>query len=283
MTSAMGIFEETAPGYFKNNKMSDCLREGNPQNVRAMVLMHNSDEMSRPWYESLIDGIKNGDIPFNLTHGDNLFEYMDNHPEFDALFSMAMDSVEALTGDSYVTDFDWGKFKRIIDIGGSRGSKSAAILKKYNNLEALVFDRPQVVKEAEESWAKHEDDGLSSRIAFQSGDIFSSIPKAISNDDIYLLSAVFHGFDDDMCIQVVKNLVDAANGHDVYFAIMEIVMDESQANLPLSTFDMQMFMGTGGRERTLNEWLSIFDAGGLSLKEIVNLRSFPKILVTQPA
>ena len=56
MLAAMGIFEEVSPRVFRNNKLSDCLREGNPQNVRAMILMHNSPEMSRPWYEQLEQG-----------------------------------------------------------------------------------------------------------------------------------------------------------------------------------------------------------------------------------
>ena len=48
-----------------------------------------------------------------------------------------MDSVEALTGDSFATDFDWARFDRIIDIGGSKGSKSVAILKRHPHLKAL--------------------------------------------------------------------------------------------------------------------------------------------------
>jgi hypothetical protein len=40
-----------------------------------------------------------------------------------------------------------GRFERIIDVGGTRGTKSLAILKHHPNLTALVIDRPQVVKE----------------------------------------------------------------------------------------------------------------------------------------
>lgn len=93
LLAAMGIFTEVSPRVFRNNKLSDCLREGNPQNVRAMILMHNSSEMSRPWYEQLEQAVRGGDIPFRLTHGQELFPYLDDHPEFDSLFSRAMDSV----------------------------------------------------------------------------------------------------------------------------------------------------------------------------------------------
>jgi hypothetical protein len=141
MLTAIGIFEEVSPHVFKNNTLSAYLRDDKPKNVRAMILMHNSIEMSKPWYEQLEHGIRSGEVPFQLSHEQELYAYMDNHAEFDVLFSDAMDSVEALAGNSFATDFNWGVFNRIIDVGGSKGSKSLAILKQYPHLTALVFDR----------------------------------------------------------------------------------------------------------------------------------------------
>lgn len=43
--------------------------------------------------------------------------YLDTHPEFDQLFSEAMSSVEHLTGNEFLQDFNWGEFKRLIDVG----------------------------------------------------------------------------------------------------------------------------------------------------------------------
>jgi len=60
------------------------------------------------------------------------------------LFSQAMDSVEHISGSRFLEDLNCGKFKRIIDVGGSQGSKSLTILKANPELEAVVFDRPQM-------------------------------------------------------------------------------------------------------------------------------------------
>lgn len=282
MLMAMGIFAEVSPRVFRNNKLSDCLREGNPQNVRAMILMHNSPEMSRPWYEQLEQGVCSGDVPFRLTYGQELFAYLDDHPEFDSLFSKAMDSVEALTGDNFVTDFDWGRFDRIIDIGGSKGSKSIAILKRHPHLKALVADRAQVIQGAAQYWEGREDRALLERMNFQACDLLESIPQATSGKDIYLLSAVLHGFDDDACITALRNLATASARSGATIALMEMVMPDSRADLASASFDMQMFMGTSGRERTLAEWQRLLDKSGLVLKEVVGLQSFGKILVLLP-
>ena len=148
-----------------------------------MILMHNSDAMSLPWYEQLEQGIRQGVPPFRLSHGEELFDYLDHHADLDSLFSEAMDSVEALSGDSFATDFDWGRFERIIDVGGSRGSKSLAILKRHPKLVAIVVDRPQVIAEAKHYWSTHSTSGIE-RVRFEAGDAFTTVPLAQGERDI---------------------------------------------------------------------------------------------------
>ena len=278
---AIGVFEERAPHIFRNNKISAFLRTDNSKNVRAMILMHNSDAMSHPWYEHLEQGIREGTPPFRLTHGEDLFDYLDHHPDLDSLFSESMDSVEALTGDSFATDFDWGRFERIIDVGGSRGSKSLAILKRHPKLTALVVDRPQVIAEAMQYRAAQNTSGVE-RLHFQAGDAFNTIPSAQSEKDIYLLSAVLHGFDDETCITVLRNVANACGQTGARIALLEMVLPETGADVAGASFDMQMFMGSPGRERTLIEWTTLFDTSGLVLEEMVGMQSFGNILVLIP-
>ena len=72
MLAAMGVFVEVSPHVFRNNKLSNCLREGYPQSVRAMILMHNSPELSQPWFEKLEQGLRDGEVAFSLAHGQDL-------------------------------------------------------------------------------------------------------------------------------------------------------------------------------------------------------------------
>jgi hypothetical protein len=281
MLAAMGVFEEAAPRRFRNNKLSNPLRADHPSSVRAMILMHNSETMSRPWYERLEEGMRSGKVPFELAHGAEMYEWMDRHPDFDALFAQAMDSVEALVGDRFATDFDWGRFGRVIDVGGSKGAKSLAILKRHPGLTALVVDRAIVIEGADRYWQGREDASLLARLHFEAGNLLESVPAATSDKDIYLLSAVLHGFDDDTCVRALANLAEACAGTGARIAILEMVLPEQGADLPAASFDMQMFMATRGRERTLSEWRALFDRSSLVLQEIVGLQSFGSILVLQ--
>jgi hypothetical protein len=280
MLAAIGVFDETARGVFRNNKVSAGLRSDHPQSVRAMVLMHNSEPMSRPWFEQLERGVREGVPPFRLAHGEELFDYCDHHPDFDKQFSEAMDSVEALAGDSFVTDFDWSRFERIIDVGGSRGSKSLAILKHHPKLEALVVDRPQVIAEAQRH---RQQSGGAERLSFAAGDVLKAVPPARDSGDIYLLAAVLHGFDDDTAATALRNVAAACGDSGARIAVAELVAPETSTDTATASFDMQMFMATRGRERTLNEWRALLTRAGLQLDEVVGLRSFPSILVASRA
>jgi hypothetical protein len=279
MLAAMGVFEEVSPRRFRNNKLSNGLREGHPQNVRAMILMHNSPEISRPWFEQLEQSVREGGVPFERTHRQELFAYLDTHAEFDALFASAMDTVEALTGDSFTTDFDWARFGRIIDVGGSKGAKSLAILKRHPHLKALVADREQVIRDAAQFWQQQGEGEVLQRVRYEACDLLQTVPRAESDKDIYFLSAVLHGFDDATCITALRNVAAAAASSGATIALFEMVMPDARADAAISSFDMQMFVNSRGRERTLAEWQRLFGQSGVVLQEVVGTRSFAKILV----
>lgn len=280
--SALGIFAESAGRRFRNNLVSAHLRRDHPQSVRAMILMHNSEMMSRPWFEQLEQGIREGKAPFELSHGATLFEQLNEQPDFDQLFSAAMDCVESLTGDAFATDFDWSRFRRVIDLGGSRGSKSYAILQRHAGVEALVVDRPVVIAEARRYWHDRPET-KNDRLQFLAGNILQQIPSARDEQDVFLLSAVLHGMDDSTAIQVLRQVATACGTTGAKIAILELVLADTAVDAASASFDMQMLMGTRGRERTGIEWLRLFSQCGLVREELVQLRSFASIQVLTPS
>lgn len=281
MVASIGIFKEVSHRVFINNKTSQYLRKNNPDNVRSMVLMHNSPEMTMPWIESLESSIRDGGIPFKKNNKLDLFDYMNQNEAFDSLFSQAMDSVENVAGSDFLKDLQWNKFTRIIDIGGSKGSKSIAILKNNPLLKSVVFDRPQVIAEAKKYWHGKIEKSILNRIEFAEGDALKSIPKAESNTDVYFFMAVFHTFDDKACKQILLNLKKALGDKKPYIIIADAVASEIEIDSILASMDMQMLMGTKGRERTLREWKSLFHDTGFQIKEVIDIRTFVKYIVVE--
>lgn len=283
MLVAMGVFEETSSHHFRNNRLSNELRGDRPNNVRAMILLHNCPEMARPWFETFDSGMRDNKPPFQQLHGETLFDYLDHHAELNTLFNQAMDSVESLVGDSYARDVDWGQFERVIDVGGSNGAKVIAILREHPNLNALVVDRAAVIKEAKAKWKGSLPDTIQRRLSFETADARLEVPKAIGPGDIYLLSAVLHGFNDTDCRRILRTLADAIGASGARIAILELILPDQGADLASTSFDLQMFMGTQGRERTDGEWLTLVAECGLEREEVVSLRSFGQLQILRRA
>jgi hypothetical protein len=281
MLGAMGIFDETAPRVFKNSKASAFLRQDNPKNVRAMILMHNSPEMTKPWMESLEESIRDGGVPFAKVHGVDLFSYMDQYKDFDLLFSQAMDSVENLTGNVYLEDFNWGQFDRIIDVGGSKGSKTLSILKPHPTLKAIVFDRPQIIEAAKIYWQGKIAADILARIDFKGGNMFESLPTA-SDNDLFVFSAIFHCLSDEECTTVLNNLKSAIGNTHSSVLFADAVAEETQINPTIAAFDMQMLIGTKGQERTPSEWKQLLENAGFEIMEIMDVRTFTKFIIAKP-
>jgi len=282
MLGSMGIFDETAPRVFKNSKTSAFLRMDNPKNVRAMILMHNSPEMTKPWMESLEESICDGGVPFAKANGVDLFSYMDQNKDFDLLFSQAMDAVENLTGNLILEDFNWGRFDRIIDVGGSKGSKALSILQSYPNLKAVVFDRPQIIEAAKTHWNGKIAPDILTRIDFQGGNLFETLPTAASDNDLFVFFAIFHGLSDEECTKVLINLKAAIGTHKSYVLFGDAVAEETHINSTVASFDMQMLIGTTGRERTSSEWGRLLENSGFEIVEIMNVRAFAKFIIAKP-
>lgn len=282
MLASIGIFEETGHRVFRNSKMSDYLRSDNPKSVRDMVLMHNDPVMTKPWTESLESCIRSGETPFVLSNGVDLYEYMNQNKEFDRLFSRAMDAVEGLTGDAYLDDFDWSRFDRLIDVGGSKGSKALAVLARHPKLEAVVFDRPQIIEEARTYWNGSVAPSVLKRLSFVGGDMLQDLPQCVSGRDVYMFMGVFHGMGDEDCAKVISRLRSAIGNEKPTILVVDAVAEATGIDPGVASFDMQMLMGTQGRERTLEEWTGLFEGTGLRIDEIVKVRTFARFIVVRP-
>jgi hypothetical protein len=273
LLAAIGIFEVDRQGRIGNNRASQPLRGDHPQCVRHMVLMHNSPGMSRPWFETLEAGVRQGRVPFELCHGHDLLTQLNQQPDQDALFAQAMDEVEALGGDSFATAFNWRAFDRLIDVGGNRGAKAATILRRHPHLQALVVDRAQVVAQAQAA-------GGHQGLQFEVGDVLAGpLPAARSDRDAYLLSAVLHGFDDDSCVQALGRVRQAVGQSGASIVLLELIVPEHNADLASANFDVQMYMATRGRERTRTQWQALIERSGLRWTETVALASLGSMLV----
>jgi predicted O-methyltransferase YrrM len=153
--------------------------------------------------------------------------------------------------------------RRLVDVGGGTGIYSIALLRKNPDLRAVVLDRPEVLKVAEEMAQAY---GVADRLACQAGDMFQGgLPKA----DVVLLSNVLHDWDVLECRTLIRRCAGAlASGgrlliHDVFLS------DALDGPLPIALYSAALFCLTEGRAYSAAEYRDWLTDAGLTPEAVV--------------
>ncbi|QDT11042.1 methyltransferase [Stieleria marina] len=153
----------------------------------------------------------------------------------------------------------------LVDIGGGTGIYSYAILQKHPSLHAVVVDRPEVLKVAEEMAAEY---GVADRVTLQPGDMFDdSMP---TDADIVLLSNILHDWDVPECKKLVQRAASLLRPggqvaiHDVF------LNDEQDGPLPIALYSAALFTLTEGRAYSEAEYAAWLVEAGLTVQPRVD-------------
>lgn len=146
----------------------------------------------------------------------------------------------------------------VLDVAGGTGIYAIAMLRRYPRLKAIVLDRPEVLRVADEMASEY---GVEDRLELLAGDMFAdSFP---SNCDHILLSNVLHDWDVPQCRELVTRCAGAlpAGGrlhiHDVFLS------DDHDGPLPIALYSAALFTLTEGRAYSASEYRSWMNDAGL--------------------
>ena len=149
---------------------------------------------------------------------------------------------------------DLGDAELLVDVGGGSGIYSIALLKRYSQLRAIVVDRPEVLRVADEFRQRYN---VADRLELREGDMFGDpLPTGA---DVVLLSNVLHDWDIPECQQLIARCYAALKPggqlliHDVF------LNDDHDGPLPVALYSAALFTLTEGRAYSAaeyHEWLT---------------------------
>jgi hypothetical protein len=259
--AAQGVLEERPDRVFALTALGDGLRSDAPLSIGGWAR-----HIGRPYYwdvwSRLSDAVRTGDHAFRMVHGTDVWTYRSARPEESAIFSRAMTALAGMAAQLALQAYDFGRFRRIVDVGGAQGAFIAAILARNPHLQGVLFDQPHVVAGAGEVLNAA---GVADRCEVVSGSFFEEVP---SGADAYILKSVLHDWYDPEAERILSTCVRAM-GPDATLLIMEPVVGPPNADLDVKLADLNMFVAAGGKERTAEEWKSLLGAAALSLRRIV--------------
>ena len=267
-----GVFTEESPRRFALTPLSSTLKTGDPSAGRELVL-------TQQWVSRAVAEfprvVASGETGMQLAFGMPVFEYLTQHPQESADFNRTMIAFAAAELRAVAEAYDFSGVHRIVDVGGGTGALLATVLGRYPLVSGVLFDRPDVIDEAQATLTEH---GVTDRCEVVGGDFFES---TLPSGDVYLMSHIVHDWDDDRCVAILRNCRKTIDPEG-RLLLIEMVLPPGDEPHPAKIFDMYMLVLTGGMERTAEEYGELLHSGGFRLTRIVPTQSAVSVIEALP-
>jgi hypothetical protein len=188
------------------------------------------------------------------------YEYQLANPAAAATFHGAMAELSCWVAPHVIAAFDGRPCRHVVDVGGGHGELLVHLLRAWPAARATLLEQPHALAGAR----KHLDAaGLGGRCELTSGDFFRSVPPGA---DCYVLKSVLHNWGDEQAGEILQRCA-AAMTPTSCLVVLERLVDEHHPTEAQVRTDLNMLIGLGGRERSLNELLALGRDSGLQLSE----------------
>jgi hypothetical protein len=248
--AAEEVLEDLPDGRFALTATGRLLRDGVEGSQRGAVLARGG--LYYGALAGLLDAVRGGGVPFERVHGRTFFQHLDEHPAQSARFQGSMAVRAAREATAVVEAYDFRRFRTLVDVGGGSGVLLREILRAAPGLSVTLFDRPEVVRNAQ--------------LPHLAGDFFHEVPAGA---DAYVLSRVIHDWS-DADAGVILRTVRRAIPERGRLLLVEAVLPERAADDPAAVrMDMHVLTLLGGQERTADEFAALLDTAGFRLDRIL--------------
>jgi hypothetical protein len=270
--AAVGLFKESTGKTFELTPLGQYLRTDVPDSLAPMALF--SQDSYAAWGD-LLHTVETGEPAFTYVFGMHRYQYLEQNPDAAVRFNAAMALLSAQLRRAVVAGYDFSRFQTAVDVGGGQGGLLIELLRANPALRGILFDTASVAGAAGKSF---EEAGIAERCEVVAGNFFDSVP---GGGNVYLLSHVIHNWSDHDSTRILQNCCKAMDDDGTLLIVEMIMPDESGpsfSNYPLVMTDLQMFVMTGGRERTEGEFRGLLESAGFELKRIIRTQALESII-----
>jgi len=258
--ASSGWLHENDDGRFGSTPLSAGLLTGVPGSLRALATTELGEEHYPAW-GNLLFSVRTGELAFDNVFGMPNWQYWAGHDEHAQVFNRAMSEMTAVIEPAVLAICDFSPFTTIVDIGGGRGTLMSSILRAYPAARGIVLDLPHVIEQGRQLIAEQH---VEDRCELVPGDFFKEVPRG---GDAYILKWVLHDWDDERSIAILKNCHRAMVPDGRLFVVEAPLPRRNEPSLH-KLMDVNMLVMTGGRERTEDEYRTLFDAAGFELTRL---------------
>ncbi|KAK9227448.1 hypothetical protein WN943_012501 [Citrus x changshan-huyou] len=189
---------------------------------------------------------------WETVRGLKFWDYLSQNPGLSQQFNQVIES-DSVMATLLVKDCRpiFQGLRSMVDVGGGTGAFARIISEAFPGIKCTVLDLPHAV---------------------------TDMPQ----------TTVFHFFDDEDCLKLLKKCREAiaSNGERGKVLIIDIVIDEKEDDRELTEskllFDIFMNFNVGGKERTEQEWGSLFVNAGFTDYKIAPIFGIKSLIEVYP-
>lgn len=223
-----------------------------PNSLHSAIML--SVEQYWPAWRALHQAVRTGLPTFEDVHGCPPWEWRRRHPEQGRFFNEWQVQQSRLVQADVLAALDLASVQTVVDIGGGQGTLLRACYARWPHLQLVLFEQEHTLV------AMPPRIGGDPPIGLVAGDFFRGIPV---RGDVLLLKSILHDWEDEAAITILRQCAQAMQ-EQTRLIVVERVLNRGlspQAHM----VDLAMLLVTGGRERSLEEFLALFSAAGLQM------------------
>jgi precorrin-6B methylase 2 len=261
MLCAHEIFKESKKGIYSITRYSKVLLEDR-NSVKDYLLGHLG-KLHYELFSEMDYTVKTGINASQKLFNKDIFTHVRDSPEEQEIFIKAMSNTSELLAPVLLSSYNFSSYNYIVDIGGGHGSLLCKILTKHGKLKATLFDSEHVIERAVANIGSY---GLKERITIVEGSFFQNVPDGA---DLYIMKNIIHDWNDIDSIKILENINKSMKAGSKLLIIETIIKNDNSYSFG-KMLDILMLVTTkDGRERTLDEFKSLFEKSGFAINRIV--------------
>ena len=265
--ASVGIFTEVAPRSFALTAPAELLRSDVPNSMHAMVVFLCDPEHFQA-YREMMHSVKTGETICQRVYGMPIFEHFAKNQAWSDVFNSAMTSFSAAVIPAALEVYDFGSIGTLMDVAGGHGFVLTSILNKYPKMRGILLEVDHVCEGASQRIGKLE---CSGRCQIMTGDFFKSIPAGA---DAIIMKHIIHDWDDAEALTILRNCHRALAGKpNAKVILLEAVLAPGNEPQFGKVLDLEMLLFTGGRERTEEEFRTLFAQARFQLTRVLPTKS----------
>jgi SAM-dependent methyltransferase len=267
------LLRSESQGRYALTELGAQLKTGN---LRELARFVGAEFMWHPWAK-LADAMRDpSKSAFERATGHSLFDHLDRVPADAKLYHRAVDAFTRAAAHALCETFDFSELDTVVDLGGGLGTVLTELTARFPHLEGILFDRPQVIKQADSLFADHPQ---RDRIQLHSGDFFEQVPQ---NADAYVIKHVLHNWDDQQAQRILRLCAQALKPTGQVLIVESLLLPGDQRD-STAFLDLEMLALCGqGHERSKPAFRQLLQQAGLSLRTTTKLVGDVRLLVAVP-